>query len=137
MHRVLRSAMLIGLSAVGVVALAGCQGSIIFREQVVRTDDLLAVPGPFRPSAMRAWASVMRGPSGWSRSSRSIERLGTQDADLLGLKNGVYELQLIQHINPFGKRVGKPAILRVEVIDGSVDVDRSLPTSRIAATAAV
>ena len=53
MHRVLRSAMLVGLSAAGVVVLAGCQGSIIFREQVVRTDDLLAVPGPFRPSAMR------------------------------------------------------------------------------------
>ncbi len=33
--------------------LAGCQGSVIFQEQVVRTDDLLAVPGPFRPSAMR------------------------------------------------------------------------------------
>lgn len=26
---------------------------MIFQEQVVRTDDLLAVPGPFRPSAMR------------------------------------------------------------------------------------
>ncbi len=36
-----------------VVALAGCQGSMIFQEQVVRTDDLLAVPGPFRPWAMR------------------------------------------------------------------------------------
>jgi hypothetical protein len=53
MQRVLRSAMLIGLSVLGVCALAACQGSIIFREQVVRTDDLLAVPGPFRPSAMR------------------------------------------------------------------------------------
>lgn len=31
----------------------GCQGSMIFREQVVRTDDLLVVPGPFRPTAMR------------------------------------------------------------------------------------
>lgn len=37
----------------GIAALAGCQGSVIFQEQVVRTDDLLAVPGPFRPSAMR------------------------------------------------------------------------------------
>ena len=34
-------------------AMVGCQGSMIFREQVVRTDDLLAVPGPFRPTAMR------------------------------------------------------------------------------------
>ncbi len=39
------------LSLLGV--LCGCRGTMIFQEQVVRTDDLLAVPGPFRPSAMR------------------------------------------------------------------------------------
>lgn len=40
---------------VGCVTLlgAGCSGGIIFQEQVVRTDDLLAVPGPFRPTVMR------------------------------------------------------------------------------------
>ena len=37
----------------GISSMLGCQGSIIFREQVVRTEDLLAVPGPFRPSTMR------------------------------------------------------------------------------------
>jgi hypothetical protein len=41
------------MTTAAVAALAGCQGSVIFQEQVVRTDDLLAVPGPFRPSAMR------------------------------------------------------------------------------------
>jgi len=46
--------MVTGLLAIaGIGSMLGCQGSIIFREQVVRTDDLLAVPGPFRPSAMR------------------------------------------------------------------------------------
>ena len=33
--------------------MAGCSNGIIFQEQVVRTDDLLAVPGPFRPAVMR------------------------------------------------------------------------------------
>lgn len=36
-----------------ITTLPACQGSVIFREQVVRTDDYLAVPGPFRPAAMR------------------------------------------------------------------------------------
>ncbi len=31
----------------------GCQSGFIFHEQIVRTDDLLAVPGPFRPAVMR------------------------------------------------------------------------------------
>ncbi len=35
--------------------MAGCQGSIIFKEQVVRTDDLLTVPGPFPPATMRVY----------------------------------------------------------------------------------
>ena len=39
---------------VGAIALmSGCNRGMIFQEQIVRTDDLLAVPGPFRPSAMR------------------------------------------------------------------------------------
>lgn len=39
---------------VGAAALiGGCNRGLIFQEQIVRTDDLLAVPGPFRPSAMR------------------------------------------------------------------------------------
>jgi len=43
-----------GLIAISCLAvLGGCSNGIIFQEQVVRTDDLLAVPGPFRPSAMR------------------------------------------------------------------------------------
>lgn len=46
-------AILGALMLAGIAALPGCQGSVIFREQVVRTDDLLAVPGPFRPSVMR------------------------------------------------------------------------------------
>ncbi|MBV1929735.1 MAG: hypothetical protein KUG81_09530 [Gammaproteobacteria bacterium] len=33
--------------------LGGCVDQRIFQEQVVRTDDLLAVPGPFRPAVMR------------------------------------------------------------------------------------
>ena len=33
--------------------MGGCQNGFIFQEQVVRTDDLLAVPGPFRPTVMR------------------------------------------------------------------------------------
>jgi hypothetical protein len=33
--------------------LCGCNGVQVFQEQVVRTDDYLAVPGPFRPSVMR------------------------------------------------------------------------------------
>ncbi len=41
------------LMLTAIVLIPGCQGSVIFREQVVRTDDLLAVPGPFRPSVMR------------------------------------------------------------------------------------
>jgi len=41
------------LTLTGIASMPGCQGSVIFREQVVRTDDLLAVPGPFRPSVMR------------------------------------------------------------------------------------
>ena len=45
--------ILASVCGVGLVSMLGCQGSIIFQEQVVRTDDLLAVPGPFRPSAMR------------------------------------------------------------------------------------
>jgi hypothetical protein len=46
-------AVMMCLVITGIGSMLGCQGSIIFREQVVRTDDLLAVPGPFRPSAMR------------------------------------------------------------------------------------
>lgn len=43
-----------GVVVSGMMAcLLGCQGAMIFQEQVVRTDDLLAVPGPFRPAAMR------------------------------------------------------------------------------------
>ncbi len=37
----------------GCTLMSGCSSGIIFQEQVVRTDDLLAVPGPFRPSVMR------------------------------------------------------------------------------------
>lgn len=48
----------LGLIALGCVlgvigALSGCNSRFIFQEQVVRTDDLLAVPGPFRPVVMR------------------------------------------------------------------------------------
>lgn len=31
----------------------GCKSGIYFQEQVVRTDDMLAAPGPFRPAVMR------------------------------------------------------------------------------------
>ncbi len=49
-----RDRLVIGLVMIaGISSMLGCQGSVIFREQVVRTEDLLAVPGPFRPSAMR------------------------------------------------------------------------------------
>jgi len=41
------------IAIIVITSMFGCQGSMVFREQVVRTDDLLAVPGPFRPSAMR------------------------------------------------------------------------------------
>lgn len=42
----------LGLIA-SLMCVSGCTSSFIFQEQVVRTDDLLAVPGPFRPSLMR------------------------------------------------------------------------------------
>ena len=35
------------------LAVGGCSTGMIFQEQIVRTDDLLAVPGPFRPAVMR------------------------------------------------------------------------------------
>ncbi|MGV6814159.1 MAG: hypothetical protein ACWA5W_04005 [Phycisphaerales bacterium] len=41
------------IGAAGVISMGGCQHGFIFQEQVVRTDDLLAVPGPFRPTVMR------------------------------------------------------------------------------------
>ncbi|MBL4698154.1 MAG: hypothetical protein JKX70_04905 [Phycisphaerales bacterium] len=41
------------LSMLPMVYIGGCSTSFIFQEQIVRTDDLLAVPGPFRPSVMR------------------------------------------------------------------------------------
>ena len=41
------------LGLLSAIPLLACQGSTIYREQVVRTEDFLAVPGPFRPSAMR------------------------------------------------------------------------------------
>jgi hypothetical protein len=47
----------LGLMGVGSVlmglGLGGCSGGMIFQEQVVRTDDFLTVPGPFRPAVMR------------------------------------------------------------------------------------
>ncbi|MDF1808924.1 MAG: hypothetical protein P1U42_04435 [Phycisphaerales bacterium] len=42
-----------GALIVSSLLMIGCQHGIIFQEQVVRTDDLLAVPGPFRPAVMR------------------------------------------------------------------------------------
>jgi hypothetical protein len=48
-----RRLILSSLFGASLATMVGCQGSIIFQEQVVRTDDLLAVPGPFRPSVMR------------------------------------------------------------------------------------
>ncbi len=43
-----------GMGAAGLLALpGGCRNGIYFQEQVVRTEDMLAVPGPFRPAAMR------------------------------------------------------------------------------------
>ena len=36
-----------------IVCMGGCQSGFIFQEQIVRTEDLLAVPGPFRPAVMR------------------------------------------------------------------------------------
>ena len=51
-HVVIMIVMLIGLLCV-LPMMIGCQQGIIFHEQVVRTDDLLAVPGPFRPAVMR------------------------------------------------------------------------------------
>jgi|GEM_PF-1076574 len=42
-----------GVLIVSSLLMVGCQHGIIFQEQVVRTDDLLAVPGPFRPAVMR------------------------------------------------------------------------------------
>jgi len=35
------------------VGMGGCSTGFIFQEQIVRTDDLLVVPGPFRPTVMR------------------------------------------------------------------------------------
>lgn len=49
-HRGVRAGLIGGI---GALLLAGCQGPVIYREQVVRTDDNLAVPGPFRPATMR------------------------------------------------------------------------------------
>lgn len=44
----------LGLTVLGCsLAIGGCNSRFIFQEQVVRTDDLLAVPGPFRPAVMR------------------------------------------------------------------------------------
>jgi len=42
-----------GLALGFVGGMSGCNSRFIFQEQVVRTDDLLAVPGPFRPAVMR------------------------------------------------------------------------------------
>lgn len=42
-----------GLLVCACSLMSGCLGDRIFQEQVVRTDDLLAVPGPFRPAVMR------------------------------------------------------------------------------------
>ena len=36
-----------------IVCMGGCQSGFIFQEQIVRTADLLVVPGPFRPAVMR------------------------------------------------------------------------------------
>lgn len=63
-------------------------------------------------------SDIMTGPSGWMRVGRTVERLGTQNKDLLGLTEGVYEMHLTQHTNPFGKKVGQPAIARVEIKNG-------------------
>ncbi len=44
----------LGLIACGWLLMAGgCKSGFIFQEQIVRTDDLLVVPGPFRPTVMR------------------------------------------------------------------------------------
>lgn len=44
----------LGVIASGCLLMAGgCSTGFIFQEQIVRTDDLLVVPGPFRPTVMR------------------------------------------------------------------------------------
>ena len=44
----------LGVIASGCLLMAGgCKSGFIFQEQIVRTDDLLVVPGPFRPTVMR------------------------------------------------------------------------------------
>lgn len=53
MRRTSQHTTLCAAALLAALALPACQGSVIFREQVVRTDDNLAVPGPFRPAAMR------------------------------------------------------------------------------------
>lgn len=46
--------ILTGAGIAGLLSLSGgCKNGVYFQEQVVRTDDMLAVPGPFRPAAMR------------------------------------------------------------------------------------
>lgn len=45
--------LIVQTGLVGCLLMSGCNGTPIFQEQVVRTDDLLAVPGPFRPAVMR------------------------------------------------------------------------------------
>jgi hypothetical protein len=47
-----------------------------------------------------------------------VTKLGTVHEDMLGLQDGVYLADIVQHENPGGRRVGKPAQLRIEVERG-------------------
>jgi len=46
-----RATCLLALPAI--LTLPACTGGMIYQEQVIRTDDMLAAPGPFRPTTLR------------------------------------------------------------------------------------